>query len=363
MDAYLRYAEHTPFHDPSPLVAIMAAVTRRIGLAAHAVDDLLSAVPAGAPADHPRSPEPRAHRLECRDVLQAVEEALNFGYQELLDHDQRYDRADEYMELCAQLWSSWAPGRGGHGPDDQHLRRRGQGARDRLRGHLLSLARAAQRHAVAAGAPGHHPGRRVGPRAGLRRPPRRGRHRRPGDGGRDEAVLRRVQGPGDAARARSGRLQGLLPRPSPSSATPTRRRSSGRTSCTRMRRSRPDWPHSRRCCRLDLSTFDLDQPLPGAIQTRATQGIRSQLDGSTVRADPDPAGHRDPQGQHRLEAVHRDAGARRRRAGATPSTRSAATASPSGRASGRATSARSWSRSSRCSSSAEPCAPNTRGRR
>ena len=34
MDAYLRYAEHAPFHDPGPLVAIMAAATRRIGLAA-----------------------------------------------------------------------------------------------------------------------------------------------------------------------------------------------------------------------------------------------------------------------------------------------------------------------------------------
>ena len=29
---------------------------------------------------------------------------------------------------------------------------------------------------------------------------------------------------------------------------------------------------------IDLSTYDLDQPLPAAIQTRATQGIRSQLD-------------------------------------------------------------------------------------
>ena len=38
-----------------------------------------------------------------------VEEALNFGYEELLDHDQRYDRADEYMELCYRLWSSWDP--------------------------------------------------------------------------------------------------------------------------------------------------------------------------------------------------------------------------------------------------------------
>ena len=33
MDAYLRYAEHAPFHAPSPLVAMLAAATRRIGLA------------------------------------------------------------------------------------------------------------------------------------------------------------------------------------------------------------------------------------------------------------------------------------------------------------------------------------------
>ena len=37
------------------------------------------------------------------------EEALNFGYHEMLEHDQRYDRADEYMELCYQLWASWEP--------------------------------------------------------------------------------------------------------------------------------------------------------------------------------------------------------------------------------------------------------------
>ena len=35
------------------------------------------------------------------------EEALNFGYRELLDHDQPYDRADAYMALCSQLWASW----------------------------------------------------------------------------------------------------------------------------------------------------------------------------------------------------------------------------------------------------------------
>ena len=33
MDAYLRYAEHAPFHDPSPLAAILAAAPRRRGQA------------------------------------------------------------------------------------------------------------------------------------------------------------------------------------------------------------------------------------------------------------------------------------------------------------------------------------------
>src|SRR5512145_2830754 len=88
MDAYLRYAEHAPFHDPSPLVAIMAAVTRRITTLDH-----LS-----------------RGRIAWNVVTSyKIEEALNFGYRELLDHDKRYDRADEYMELCYRLWSSWDP--------------------------------------------------------------------------------------------------------------------------------------------------------------------------------------------------------------------------------------------------------------
>ena len=37
------------------------------------------------------------------------EEALNFAYRALLDHDQCYDRADKYMALCSQLWASWEP--------------------------------------------------------------------------------------------------------------------------------------------------------------------------------------------------------------------------------------------------------------
>jgi FMN-dependent oxidoreductase (nitrilotriacetate monooxygenase family) len=34
-------------------------------------------------------------------------EARNFGYQEHLEHDRRYDRADEFMEVAYKLWDSW----------------------------------------------------------------------------------------------------------------------------------------------------------------------------------------------------------------------------------------------------------------
>src|SRR4029453_6740195 len=106
MDAYLRYAEHTPFHDPGPLVAIMAAATRRIGLAAALWTTVYPPVllPRLLP---PLAPLSRGRIAWNVVTSYKIEEALNFGYKELLDHDQRYDRADEYMELCYRLWSSW----------------------------------------------------------------------------------------------------------------------------------------------------------------------------------------------------------------------------------------------------------------
>ena len=30
--------------------------------------------------------------------------------EQLPQHDQRYDMADEYMEIVKQLWGSWEPG-------------------------------------------------------------------------------------------------------------------------------------------------------------------------------------------------------------------------------------------------------------
>ena len=275
MDAYLRYAEHAPFHDPSPLVAIMASATRRIGLAATLSTTFYP------PFLLARLMTTLDHLSRGRIAWNVVtsykiEEALNFGYEELLDHDQRYDRADEYMELCYRLWSARGSGRGRHGPARRHLRRFHEGAGDRLRGHVLPLARPPQRHPVAAGASRHHSGRRL-EGAGHRGPPRRGHHRFPGDGGRDEAVLRCVQGPGEEAGARPRRVKVFfLSKPIIGDSDEAAQRradelyanapvEAGLASLSTM-------------LQVDLSTYDLDKPLPAAIQTRAIQGIRSQLD-------------------------------------------------------------------------------------
>ena len=37
-------------------------------------------------------------------------EAQNFGVEELLDHDDRYDVADEFMQAAIELWNSWEDG-------------------------------------------------------------------------------------------------------------------------------------------------------------------------------------------------------------------------------------------------------------
>ena len=37
-------------------------------------------------------------------------EAQNFGVEELLDHDDRYDVADEFMRAATELWNSWEDG-------------------------------------------------------------------------------------------------------------------------------------------------------------------------------------------------------------------------------------------------------------
>ena len=125
-------------------------------------------------------------------------EAQNFGFDEALGHDERYDRADEFLEATTGLWDTWEDDAlvldrvGGvfADPDKVHeLNHDGQVVQ-RVRGPLTVPA-------VPAGPAGAAPGRLVGPGPGLRRPlGRADLHRRPRHRGRPGAL----QGPEGAHR-------------------------------------------------------------------------------------------------------------------------------------------------------------------
>lgn len=95
-------------HDPMPTIAMMAAATSRVGLASTMSSTfyppfLLARL--AATMDHLSK-----GRFGWNVVTTATKEAAqNFGADDLPDHDERYEMADEYLKLCRELWDSWAP--------------------------------------------------------------------------------------------------------------------------------------------------------------------------------------------------------------------------------------------------------------
>ncbi len=92
--------------DPMPILGAMAAVTRHIGLGA------TRSTTYDAPYNIAREFATLAHISAGRAAWNVVTsmndgEALNFGTVPHLGHDERYDRADEFMELAFRLWDSW----------------------------------------------------------------------------------------------------------------------------------------------------------------------------------------------------------------------------------------------------------------
>ena len=84
-----------------------------------------------------------------------------------LEHDYRYDRADEFMEVVLGHWDAWEDGslimdkKTGRFADPAKV----QAARPQ--GRVLQVAWAVHRAALGAGPSGRHPGRRVRPRPAL----------------------------------------------------------------------------------------------------------------------------------------------------------------------------------------------------
>lgn len=94
------------FLDPTLLLAAMGAVTERVGLIASAstsYEDPFNLARRVATLDH------LSHgRAGWNAVTTANPDAArNFGLDVQPEHDRRYERADEFLQVVLQLWDSW----------------------------------------------------------------------------------------------------------------------------------------------------------------------------------------------------------------------------------------------------------------
>ncbi|AFY31157.1 LLM class flavin-dependent oxidoreductase [Calothrix sp. PCC 7507] len=95
--------------DPLVLATTMAVATKHIGLG------ITRSTTYYQPYDLARGFATLDHLSRGRAAWNVVtssraSEAGNFGFDEHLEHDLRYDRADEFLEVATKLWGSWEEG-------------------------------------------------------------------------------------------------------------------------------------------------------------------------------------------------------------------------------------------------------------
>ena len=106
-EAAVRQATQIPVNDPMLLIPAMAAVTEHLGFA------FTSSMLQYHPFTFARLISTLDHltkgRIAWNVVTSYLESAArNFGHPGLAEHDERYDLADEYLDVCYKLWeSSW----------------------------------------------------------------------------------------------------------------------------------------------------------------------------------------------------------------------------------------------------------------
>ena len=105
-EAYLKNAIKGPQHDPAPLAALIGANTSRMGVVATMST---MAYPPFMLARLSATLDHICHGRFGWNIVTSGEDyaARNFGLDELPPRQIRYDIADEYVELCKQLWGSW----------------------------------------------------------------------------------------------------------------------------------------------------------------------------------------------------------------------------------------------------------------
>ena len=204
-DAVDRAAVQVPVNDPLLLVPAMAAVTKHLGFG---VTANLTYEP---PYLFARRMSTLDHLTKGRIGWNIVtgyldSAARGMGLPKQLEHDERYDIADEYMEVVYKLWEgSWE--------DDAVLRDRergiyadpAQGPSGQARRPALPASTRSTWRAVAAAHAGAVPGRRLDARPGVRREACRMRLRGRPEQGRAPAPPWPTSARRAAARARSVR--------------------------------------------------------------------------------------------------------------------------------------------------------------
>jgi FMN-dependent oxidoreductase (nitrilotriacetate monooxygenase family) len=105
LEPSLRYAVQAPEHDPVPLLSWMGAVTSHIGLGAtfsvsHQHPFYLARL--WATIDHLTGGRAAWNVVTSINSSQAA----NYG-EEREATDRRYEKADEFIAVCQQLWNSW----------------------------------------------------------------------------------------------------------------------------------------------------------------------------------------------------------------------------------------------------------------
>ena len=103
---YLKRALRAPKNDPMPLVPLLTQATRHLGI-----------VPTASTSFYPPYLLARLiatmdlmseGRVGCNFVTSTAERAAqNFGLETHLEHDLRYEMAEEFVEVALRLWSSW----------------------------------------------------------------------------------------------------------------------------------------------------------------------------------------------------------------------------------------------------------------
>jgi len=104
----LKHALYAPKHDPMPLVPLLAAATRNLGIIATASTSFYP------PFLLARLMSTLDHLTRGRvgwNIVTSSEDlaAQNYGMDKLPDHDERYERAEEFVDLVKRLWDSWEP--------------------------------------------------------------------------------------------------------------------------------------------------------------------------------------------------------------------------------------------------------------